>query len=37
VLASVSVVTRVLALAFGAAAIGGVAALFGLATALGLV
>jgi hypothetical protein len=37
VLASVSVVTRVLALAYGAAAIGGLAALLGLATALGLV
>jgi len=37
VLASVSVVTRVLALAYGAAAIGAVAGLFGLATALGLV
>jgi hypothetical protein len=37
VLASVSVVTRVLWLAFGAAAIGGAAGLFGLATIAGLV
>ena len=36
VLSSVSVVTRVLALAYGAAAIGAVAGLFGLATATGL-
>lgn len=37
VLSSVSVVTRVVALAYGAAAIGAVAALFGLATAVGLI
>ena len=37
VLASVSVVTRVMALAYGAAVIGAVAGLFGLATAAGLV
>lgn len=37
VLSSVSVVTRVTALAYAAAAIGAVAALFGLATATGLV
>ena len=37
VLASVSVVTRVRALAFGAAAIGGLAALFGFVAAFGLV
>ena len=37
VLSSVSVVTRVTALAYGAATIGVVAALFGLATAVGLV
>jgi hypothetical protein len=37
VLASVSVITRVRALAYGAAAIGAVAGLFGLATAMGLV
>ena len=37
VLSSVSVVTRVLALAYGAAAIGAIAALFALATVAGLV
>lgn len=37
VLASVSVVTRMVWLAFGAAAIGGIAALFGLATTVALI